>query len=32
MQAVGFERFSVLDYSFTGAFAPWIARLTSKPA
>lgn len=30
MQAVGFERFSVLGYSFTGAFAPWIARLTGK--
>jgi len=30
MQAVGFERFSVLGYSFTGAFAPWIARLTGR--
>jgi pimeloyl-ACP methyl ester carboxylesterase len=30
VQAVGFERFSVLGYSFTGAFAPWIARLTGK--
>jgi pimeloyl-ACP methyl ester carboxylesterase len=28
LQVVGFERFSVLGYSFTGAFAPWIARLT----
>src|SRR5213082_3065174 len=28
--AVGFERFSVLGYSFTGAFAPWIARLTGR--
>jgi pimeloyl-ACP methyl ester carboxylesterase len=30
MQAVGFERFSVLGYSFTGAFAPWIARLSGR--
>jgi len=30
MQAVGFERFSVLGYSFTGAFAPWLAHLTSR--
>ena len=30
IQAVGYERFSVLGYSFTGAFAPWIARLTGK--
>ncbi len=30
MQTVGFDRFSVLGYSFTGAFAPWIARLTGK--
>jgi pimeloyl-ACP methyl ester carboxylesterase len=30
MQVVGFERFSVLGYSFTGAFAPWIARLTGR--
>lgn len=27
MRVVGFERFSVLGYSFTGAFAPWIAQL-----
>jgi len=30
IEAVGFERFSVLGYSFTGAFAPWIARLTGR--
>ena len=30
MQAAGFERFSVLGYSFTGAFAPWLAQLTGK--
>jgi pimeloyl-ACP methyl ester carboxylesterase len=30
MQVVGFERFSVLGYSFTGAFAPWIAQLTGR--
>jgi pimeloyl-ACP methyl ester carboxylesterase len=30
IQAVGFERFFVLGYSFTGAFAPWIAQLTGK--
>ena len=30
MQVVGFERFSVLGYSFTGAFAPWLARLTGR--
>jgi pimeloyl-ACP methyl ester carboxylesterase len=30
VQAVGFERFSVLGYSFTGAFAPWLARLTGR--
>jgi pimeloyl-ACP methyl ester carboxylesterase len=30
MQAVGFDRFFVLGYSFTGAFAPWIAQLTGK--
>ena len=30
IQAVGFERFSVLGYSFTGAFAPWIARLSGR--
>jgi pimeloyl-ACP methyl ester carboxylesterase len=30
MRVVGFERFSVLGYSFTGAFAPWIARLTGR--
>jgi pimeloyl-ACP methyl ester carboxylesterase len=29
-RAAGFERFSVLGYSFTGAFAPWIARLTGN--
>jgi len=28
MQVVGFERFSVFGYSFTGVFAPWIAHLT----
>jgi pimeloyl-ACP methyl ester carboxylesterase len=30
MQTVGFDRFFVLGYSFTGAFAPWIAHLTGK--
>jgi len=30
VQAVGFDRFFVLGYSFTGAFAPWIAHLTRK--
>jgi pimeloyl-ACP methyl ester carboxylesterase len=30
LQEAGFERFSVLGYSFTGAFAPWLAHLTSK--
>jgi pimeloyl-ACP methyl ester carboxylesterase len=30
VQAVGFDRFFVLGYSFTGAFAPWIAQLTGK--
>jgi pimeloyl-ACP methyl ester carboxylesterase len=30
IQTVGSERFSVLGYSFTGAFAPWIAHLTGK--
>jgi pimeloyl-ACP methyl ester carboxylesterase len=30
MQVVGFERFSVFGYSFTGVFAPWIAQLTSN--
>jgi pimeloyl-ACP methyl ester carboxylesterase len=30
IQAVGFDRFLVLGYSFTGAFAPWIAHLTGK--
>ena len=30
MEAAGFERFSVLGYSFTGAFAPWLARLTDR--
>lgn len=28
VQAAGFERFSVLGYSFTGALAPWLAHLT----
>jgi pimeloyl-ACP methyl ester carboxylesterase len=30
IRANGFERFSVFGYSFTGAFAPWIARLTGN--
>ena len=30
VEAVGFDRFFVLGYSFTGAFAPWIAQLTGK--
>jgi pimeloyl-ACP methyl ester carboxylesterase len=30
VQEVGFDRFVVLGYSFTGAFAPWIAQLTGK--
>jgi pimeloyl-ACP methyl ester carboxylesterase len=30
VQAVGFDRFFVLGYSFTGAFAPWVAHLTDK--
>jgi pimeloyl-ACP methyl ester carboxylesterase len=30
VRAVGFERFVVLGYSFTGAFAPWIARLSGR--
>jgi pimeloyl-ACP methyl ester carboxylesterase len=30
MEAVGFDRFVVLGYSFTGAFAPWLAQLTGK--
>jgi pimeloyl-ACP methyl ester carboxylesterase len=30
VQAVGFDRFVVLGYSFTGAFAPWIAQLTGR--
>lgn len=30
VQAVGFDRFFVLGYSFTGAIAPWIAQLTGK--
>ncbi|MFZ0341694.1 MAG: alpha/beta hydrolase [Gaiellaceae bacterium] len=30
LQEVGFERFSVLGYSFTGAFAPWLAQLTGR--
>jgi len=30
MQAVGFDRFVALGYSFTGAFAPWLAQLTGK--
>jgi pimeloyl-ACP methyl ester carboxylesterase len=28
VQAVGFERFSALGYSFSGAFAAWLPRLT----
>jgi pimeloyl-ACP methyl ester carboxylesterase len=30
LQDVGFERFSVFGYSFSGAFAPWLAHLTGK--
>jgi len=30
MHAAGFERFSVFGYSFTGALAPWLARLTGR--
>lgn len=30
VQQVGFDRFVVLGYSFTGAFAPWIAQLTGR--
>ena len=30
VQAVGFDRFVILGYSFTGAFAPWVAKLTGK--
>jgi pimeloyl-ACP methyl ester carboxylesterase len=30
VQAVGFDRFFVLGYSFTGAFAPRIAHLTGR--
>ena len=30
VKVVGFERFSVLGYSFTGAFAPWLAHLTGR--
>jgi pimeloyl-ACP methyl ester carboxylesterase len=30
VQAVGFDRSVVLGYSFTGAFAPWLAQLTGK--
>lgn len=30
VQEVGFDRFVVLGYSFTGAFAPWLARLTGR--
>ncbi len=30
MEAAGFERFSVFGYSFTGAFAPWLAHLTDR--
>jgi pimeloyl-ACP methyl ester carboxylesterase len=30
VQAVGFDRFVILGYSFTGAFAPWVAQLTGK--
>ena len=30
LHAVGFERFAVLGYSFTGAFGPWLARLTGS--
>ena len=30
LDAAGFERFSVFGYSFTGAFAPWLAHLTGR--
>jgi pimeloyl-ACP methyl ester carboxylesterase len=30
VQAVGFDRFFVLGYSFSGVFAPWIAHLTGR--
>jgi pimeloyl-ACP methyl ester carboxylesterase len=30
MEAARFGRFSVFGYSFTGAFAPWIAHLTDR--
>ncbi len=30
VQEVGFDRFFILGYSFTGAFAPWVAQLTGK--
>jgi len=30
MESAGFERFSVFGYSFTGAFAPWLAHLTDR--
>jgi pimeloyl-ACP methyl ester carboxylesterase len=30
MEAAGFGRFSVFGYSFTGAFAPWLAHLTGR--
>jgi pimeloyl-ACP methyl ester carboxylesterase len=30
VEAAGFERFSVFGYSFTGAFAPWLALLTGQ--
>jgi pimeloyl-ACP methyl ester carboxylesterase len=30
MEAAGFGRFSVFGYSFTGAFAPWLAHLSDR--
>jgi pimeloyl-ACP methyl ester carboxylesterase len=30
MEAAGFGRFSVFGYSFTGAFAPWLAHLSGR--
>jgi pimeloyl-ACP methyl ester carboxylesterase len=30
METAGFGRFSVFGYSFTGAFAPWLAQLTGR--
>lgn len=30
VQDVGFDRFVVLGYSFSGVFAPWIAQLTGR--